>query len=112
MSAIEQGIITSTTKYRLTKLEAQLEKISASIIKEEMNKPKILTKTEITSFIASALKKQPKQMINLLIKRITLYDDKIQITYNFTNKISPDDDQGFSFIQFLTLSRILTVKRL
>ena len=32
-------------------------------------------------------------MIDLLVKQVVLYDDKVEITYNYTdNKEDPDDD--------------------
>ena len=38
-------------------------------------------------------------MIKTLIKEIILYDDKIEIYYNYTKNKSPDDDdhRGFCF---------------
>lgn len=33
-------------------------------------------------------------MIDLLVKQVVLYDDKVEITYNYTdNKEGPDDDR-------------------
>lgn len=36
-------------------------------------------------------------LINYPIKEIVLFDDKIEIHYNSSIKISPDDSRGFSF---------------
>ena len=38
-------------------------------------------------------------MINLLVRKIILYDDKVEIYYNYVDKKSPDDleHQSFSF---------------
>ena len=40
-------------------------------------------------------------MIRILVHHIVVYDDKIQIYYNFTNKQKPDStsEQVFSFYQ-------------
>jgi hypothetical protein len=50
-----------------------------------------LTKEEIVLHIKTALKKEPQQMIELLIKRIILFDDRIEIIYNYTNGKNKDD---------------------
>ena len=47
-----------------------------------------------------ALKKESQQMIQQLIKNIVVYNDKIEITFNYTNRKSPDNDntrRGFCF---------------
>ena len=46
MKAIEQGIITASTKQRLMELEAQAEDLKAHIAREELKKP-LLTKEHI-----------------------------------------------------------------
>lgn len=42
-------------------------------------------------YVKSCLRKNPTQMIELLIDKIILYDDKINIYYKF-DKRSPDDN--------------------
>ena len=42
-----------------------------------------------------ALKKKPLPLIRLLIKKIVVYNDKIEIYYNYTNK--PDDNSRRAF---------------
>ena len=52
-----------------------------------------LSKDEVVRYLKTAMKKEPKEMLELLIKRITVYDDRIEITYNYTgNKKGPDND--------------------
>ena len=41
------------------------------------------------------LKSEPQMLINLLIKRITVYPDRIEIEYNSPLRTSPDENQGF-----------------
>ena len=52
MTAIEQGIITSTTKERLEELESEKNHIEGQIAKEEMKKP-LLTKERIMFWLLS-----------------------------------------------------------
>ena len=97
VAAIEQGIITSSTKKRLDELELVLEEIQTKIKIAESKKREEIKKGDIIYYIKNCLKKDPKQMIELLIEKIILYDDKIDIYYKF-DKRSPDDNgQDFLF---------------
>lgn len=91
VSAIEQGIITSSTKKRLDELELVLEEIQTKIKIAESKKREEIKKDDIIYYIKNCLKKEPKQMIESLIDKIILYDDKINIYYKF-DKRSPDDN--------------------
>ena len=47
-------------------------------------------------YLKSGIKKKPQAMLNLLINKIILYDDKIEIHYNYTENNDPDgDDRDF-----------------
>ena len=100
MRAMEQGIITSTTKERLQELEGRKEEIKARLFVEDSKARIKISKPEILKFINKAIREEPAQMIRLLIKRIVLYDDKIEIYYNTTDRKRPDEEdthQAFSF---------------
>lgn len=96
ISAIEQGIITPSTKQRLNELEIKLEEIKANISLAQTQQPKEIKKENIIYRIKSTLQKKPKIMVNALIKKIILYDDKVEIIYNF-DEDSPDNDRGCLF---------------
>lgn len=97
--AMEQGIVTSTTKTRLQELESRLDELKAKIRVEDSKARLKLTKPEILKFINKAIRKEPAQMIRLLVKKIILFDDKIEIYYNMSERNRPDEDthQAFSF---------------
>ena len=100
VKAIEEGILTSTTKERLQELEMRLDDIKAKIKIEDAKARIKLSKEEISKFLMKAIKKEPAQIIRLLVKRIVLFDDKIEIYYNTTDRIRPgeeDTHQAFSF---------------
>ena len=51
---------------------------------------------DIKRFYLSALKQEPSVLIEMLIKQIKLYNDKIEITFNSPIKKSPNDkDSSF-----------------
>ena len=63
MDAMEKGIVTSSTKSRLTKLEGRLDEIEAKIIKENAKEKASMKREDIIRYIRAAIKKNPKQMI-------------------------------------------------
>lgn len=101
--AMENGIFTSSTKERLEMLEEKRATLSAKISAEVARNKLQTNKTAIVNFIKNALKKNPRQMIDILVNRVILYNDKIEIYYNYINK-RPDGDnnhQAFSFYEFI-----------
>lgn len=96
MQAIENGGTSSSVMKRLRELESLLEEIENNIQIEKVQKIDKLTKEEITNYYKLALEKEPKILINYLVKEIKLFDDKIIITYNTPNN-SLDDSQGCCF---------------
>ena len=98
LKAMEQGIITASTKQRIEELEGKIETVDGKIVFEQSKSKMQLTKTDIKRFLNKALRKEPRQMIRLLVKKIVLFDDKIEIYYNYIDKKKPDDidHQAFS----------------
>ena len=100
MRAMEQGIITSTTKQRLEELEGRKEDIKSRLLVEDSKARIKISKNEILKFINKAIREEPAQMLRMLIKQIVLFDDKIEIYYNTTERRRPDEEdthQAFCF---------------
>ena len=88
LNAIQMGIITSSTKERLVSLEAQRKELADSIAQIELERP-IYTKENIVVWI-SRFKggnvedtEYQKQIIDIFLNAIYVYDDKLVFTYNF-----------------------------
>lgn len=92
MSAIEQGIITDTTKDRLEELEDERTELEVQIAREEMKKPS-LTKEHIIYWLESFRKgniddiEYQRRIIDTLVNSVFIYDRgikgrKIVITFN------------------------------
>ena len=91
LAAIEQGIITATTKDRLLELEGEIEALERSLtVARAMAKP-----IEKERIIYSMEKLRDgdiddiayrKTLINTFVKTVYLWDDKIRIDYHFTEK--------------------------
>ena len=88
MNAIEQGIITETTKQRLMEAEERKKALLASIAKEEIRRPPI-TKEQIEFFMQDIrnriinAEERIEIIINSFVNSVYLYDDKLIITFNF-----------------------------
>lgn len=94
LSAIEQGIITSSTKERLEELEQDRLTIESQIAREEVKKP-LLTKERIiywlTSFKSGDIKnvEYQRRIIDILVNSVFIYDEddggrKIVLTFNIS----------------------------
>jgi len=98
LSAIEQGVVTPTTKSRLEELELKLDSIKEKLLSEQSKNKTSLTKTDILKFIKKGLKKEPRLLIQQLINRIILYDDKVEIYYNYIDAKRPDETSHQAFL--------------
>lgn len=97
LDCMEQGITTESTKQRLQELENKRSLLSENILIEQSKVRAELTKEDIVKYIVTTLRKSPRQLIDLLIKEIRLYDDKIEIYFHFVDKKSPDDKNRWGF---------------
>ena len=65
----------------------------------EKSKTKLLIKREdIFEYFHAAIKKEPRQLISTLVKEVVLYNDKIEIHYNYTESKDPDGDDRRDFV--------------
>ena len=106
LNAIEQGIITKSTKKRLDELESTKENLETEIAKENISHP-LLTKEFLYSwfdgfknFDVNKLKNR-KMLIDTFVNSVVLYDDRIDFYFNFKDNAKS-----------LTLSELDTVSDL
>ena len=90
VSAMEQGIITQTTKKALEDLEEQKKNLEIEKFREEIRNP-VFTQEEIRYVIFNYRKidttKQEgrKKLVDSFVNSIYLYDDHFIITFNYKN---------------------------
>lgn len=88
LNAIQQGIITESTKKRLEELEQLKSEISVQIAKEEIKQP-TLSRDQILFWFYRLRKMDVKKLehrrklIDSFINSIYLYDDHMVITFNY-----------------------------
>lgn len=102
LNAIQQGILTKSTKGRLEELETAKEDLEIRIANEKLEKPKV--SAEFVVFWLHRFRKldvrqqaHRKMLIDTFVNAIYLYDDKMVITFNYkdgTKAISFEDISG------------------
>lgn len=95
VAAIERGIVTNATNARLQSLETQQQELERQILIEQSKQSVKLSATDIKQFYASVLNENSKILINLLIEKIILFDDKVEIYFNTPIKNPNDTHSGF-----------------
>lgn len=100
MTAIEKGVVNGTTQKRMKELEARQEELERLILIERSKQSVTYTEAQIREYYEKMLKEEPQALINLLVKQIVLYDDKIEIYFTAPIAAGPDDGRGFLFCEF------------
>ena len=88
LNAIQEGILTSSTKGRLEKLEAQQKELEIRIAEEKLAKPKVsadFVKFWLTNFrkLDPNVKSHRETLINTFVNAVYLFDEKVLITFNY-----------------------------
>jgi Site-specific recombinases, DNA invertase Pin homologs len=88
LNAIQQGILTPSTKTRLEELEASKEDLEIRIANENLVRPKV--SAEFVTFWLHRFRKldvrqqsHRKMLIDTFINAIYLYDDRVIVTFNY-----------------------------
>ncbi|GHV00816.1 recombinase RecD [Clostridia bacterium] len=92
LAAMEQGVVTASTKDRLLKLEKRKEELEHNIAVQSSIQREPLTIEEITDYLYSfkgldcSLESNKKRLIHLFIRKVILYNDKCEVYFNFTDR--------------------------
>ena len=88
LNAIQQGILTTSTKQRLDDLEEAKSTLEISILQEQMYKP-LLTKEQLTFWLHRfrktdiKIKEQRQRLIDIFVNSVYVYDDHAVVTFNY-----------------------------
>ena len=91
IKAVEQGLVTRSTKARLEELEAEEETLKESIFIEQnkvprLSKEQILCVLERFRSLDLSIERNRERLVDALVKCIVLYDDKFIITVTFRDE--------------------------
>ncbi|MEA5004416.1 MAG: recombinase family protein [Christensenella sp.] len=91
LSAMEQGIVTPSTKERMLELERERQEMEAAIAREQTERP-LVTKDFVLFWLSKFQDGDIndltfcRRLIDTFVNSIFLYDDKVVITYNYKGK--------------------------
>ena len=71
------------------------DELKLQISKEQSKLENRISRELIMQYLRTGIKKSAQVLIDWLIDKIVLYDDKIEIFYLYTEKTDPDDCRGF-----------------
>ena len=108
MRAVEQGLMTNTTKHRLMEIESRLEELKRLIAIERNKEVVILSEKAIRTYFERGLRLEKQMLINYFIKEIVMYDEEIDIYFYSPFNGSPDESQGFCFYERIVEKRVYT----
>lgn len=88
LNAIQQGILSPSTKQRLEELEASKEEVEIKLANEQLMKPRVpesYVRSWLLQFRSLDITAQAgrKMLIDVFVNRIYLYDDKLVVTFNY-----------------------------
>ena len=78
LEAIEQGILTPTTKQRLDELEARQDTLKANILEEELQRP-ALSREQILFWFDV----YQRQIIDNFVNSVYVFEDRVVLNFNF-----------------------------
>lgn len=90
LNAIEQGVITASTKQRLSALEDEKARLEQSIIEVKIQNP-ALSREQITFFLNQFKhtdindEDQRQRLIDCFVNAVYVFDDKIVLIFNYKN---------------------------
>ena len=102
LNAIQQGILTTSTKQRLDELEERKSELEIGIMQEEMNKP-LLSREQIIFWLKKFRdtdiddKEQRQRLIDCFVNAVYLFDDRMIIVFNYkdgSKTVTLDDIKG------------------
>ena len=88
LEAIEQGILTPTTKQRLDELEARRDALKASILEEELQRP-ALSREQILFWFEQFRQGDvnspayQRQIIDNFVNSVYVFEDRVVLNFNF-----------------------------
>ena len=109
MQAIEEGIFTPTTKARMNELEGYIAELDGKIAAEEIKLERTLRKCDVEAFILEALNKDAKTLVNLLVEKVVVYEEKIEISYKYYDNKNPDETVTEVHRDFLFIGKMIQI---
>lgn len=94
MKAIEQGFFTQSATDRVKELEEQIKDLKEKIAIAEFKEEKALTRDQVEQYLIHSIKLEKTILIQTLIQKIVIDDEKMEIHCNYCENMPPTPDDG------------------
>ncbi len=91
LAAVEDGFYSETSKQRLKELEKRKMELKSQIAAEKGKEIKPLTKEQVTEYLSFAITQPSQILIDLLVKKVIIRDDTIDVYLKYTDDNKPSD---------------------
>ena len=88
--AIEAGIYTDTTRERMLQLEEEKRVLYEKLVEQKVQAKNVLKKADVLKYIRPALNQTKQILVDILVREIRLYDDKIVIMLKYADEAKPN----------------------
>ncbi len=89
IAAVEAGFFSETSKTRLIELEERKKELKLSIATEKSKEVPRITREQVENYLTFAIEQSPQTWIDLLVKRVAIKDDIIELLLEYTHNINP-----------------------
>ena len=70
--------------------------LNGKILAEESKEDNLITREQVMEFLITLPEQEPQVIIDTMIRKVVLFDDKIELHYNFCDKPEHDEPDGTS----------------
>ena len=81
----------------MTELENKQFELEKQILLEKSKVVQKLSETDIREFYVRALQLEPKMLIDYIVEKVVLFDDKVEIHFNRPSHYNLDAEKGYCF---------------
>lgn len=91
ITAVENGFFSDTTNARLKELENRKAELKEIISRERIKEVKPITRKQVEDYICYAITQPSQTMIDLLVRKVLIKDDTIDVYLKYTSDTPPND---------------------
>ena len=83
----------------MRELETQQLELEKQILLEKSKVVQKLSEADIREFYVKALQLEPKMLIDYIVEKVVLFDDKVEIHFNRPSHYNLEAEKGFCFFK-------------
>ncbi len=91
ITAVENGFFSESTNARLKELENRKTELKEIIASERGKEVKPLSQKQVVDYLSYAITQPAQNLIDLLVRKVLIKDDIVDVYLKYKNDDSPDD---------------------